>query len=41
MTVPTVTETVRILQPVDHDPFIDNVSKPTPPPAPSSRRIFD
>ncbi len=44
MTAPTVTETVRNLQPVDHDPFIDDVASadtPPPPPAPSRRRILD
>ena len=31
MTPPRVTETTRPLEPVEHDPFIDDVSKPTPP----------
>ena len=44
MTIPIVTETIRVLQPVDHDTFIDDVSKPTPPggwAASTRRRIFD
>jgi hypothetical protein len=44
MTVPTVTETERDLEPVSHDPFIDDVSKadaPAPPPPPVWRRIYD
>ena len=45
MTHPTVTETTRNLEPVAHDPFIDDVSDddaPTPQlPAPQRRRIVD
>ncbi len=44
MTPPRVTETTRPLEPVEHDPFIDDVSKPTPPLSsvePTRRRIFD
>jgi hypothetical protein len=45
MTVPTVTETTRDLEPVVHDPFIDDVSAadapaPQPPDRPR-RRIVD
>jgi hypothetical protein len=38
MTVPTVTETQLTLEPVSHDPFIDDVSDATPPPPPPRRR---
>ena len=43
MTPPTVTETSRPLQPVEHDPFIDDVSQPAVPLPliPPRRRIFD
>ena len=45
MTNPTVTETTRDLEPVVHDPFIDDVSTdeaPLPlPPAQQRRRIVD
>jgi hypothetical protein len=42
MTVPIVTETVLHMEPVSHDPFIDDVSGTTPPPPPAPRRrIFD
>lgn len=41
MTPPIVTETPRDLQPVEHDPFIDDVSKPAPPVVTTRRRIFD
>ena len=42
MTVPIVTETQLELEPVSHDPFIDDVSHAdTPPPPPPRRRIFD
>ena len=44
MTPPIVTETPRDLQPVEHDPFIDDVTKPTPPcewAPPTRRRILD
>jgi hypothetical protein len=45
MTNPTVTETSRDLEPVGHDPFIDDVSTddaPLPePPARPRRRIVD
>jgi hypothetical protein len=45
MTNPTVTETTRDLEPVVHDPFIDDVSvQDTPLPQPTDRprrRIVD
>jgi hypothetical protein len=44
MTAPIVTETERDLEPVSHDPFIDDVSDtdaPPPPPPSGRRRIFD
>ena len=41
MTPPIVTETSRPLEPVEHDPFIDDVSAPAPPPPSPRRRIYD
>jgi hypothetical protein len=44
MTAPVVTETQLELEPVSHDPFIDDVSNtdaPPPPPPVRRRRIFD
>jgi hypothetical protein len=45
MTAPTVTETQLVLEPVSHDPFIDDVSDvhsaPPPPPVNRRRRIVD
>jgi hypothetical protein len=46
MTHPIVTETTRDLEPVAHDPFIDDVSDDNapllpPPPAFPRRRIVD
>lgn len=42
MTAPTVTEITPTPQPVVPDPFIDDVSPPSPPlPVSERRRIFD